>query len=128
MAPASAFESSASLPRTSPPSWRVRKLRSFVTKTLPVWQPGARFARTDRLAGRRRPGHRLDDGGPGLILYATAVVLESGEVRFFDGYYGQEAQLVKREKTLPAADAAHVHVNKVGHRIISHAASAQRQG
>lgn len=35
----------------------------------------------------------LDKPIPVLVVYATAVVLESGEVRFFEDIYGQDAQL-----------------------------------
>lgn len=37
----------------------------------------------------------LDRPIPVLIVYATAVVLDSGEVRFFEDIYGQDAQLDK---------------------------------
>jgi murein L,D-transpeptidase YcbB/YkuD len=36
---------------------------------------------------------KLDKPIPVLILYSTAVVMEDGEVRFFDDIYGHDAAL-----------------------------------
>lgn len=43
---------------------------------------------------------------PVVIVYATAVVLESGEVDFFDDIYRQDAELVRLLATRPAARVA----------------------
>ena len=53
-----------------------------------------------------------------MTMYVTAVVLENGEVRFFEDIYGQDAALEKemakpqRRLGLPAANPANVHVNE----------------
>lgn len=43
--------------------------------------------------GDRTIAVTLDRPIPVLIVYATAVVLSNGEVRFFDDIYGLDAQL-----------------------------------
>ena len=66
----------------------------------------------------------LDKPIPVLIVYGTAVVMEDGEVRFFDDIYGHDAALERvlaegypyatkfAVQPLPAANPSDVHVDK----------------
>jgi len=67
-------------------------LAEWVLKEKPEW-PRDRIAEVMR--GNNTVQVRLDTPIPVLIVYATAVVLESGEVRFFEDIYGHDAALEK---------------------------------
>jgi hypothetical protein len=52
------------------------------------------------------------------------VVLETGEVHFFEDIYGEDAVLEKElARSLPVANPAHVHMNEVGRGVIAYAAA-----
>lgn len=66
------------------------QLAAWVLRDQPEWTP-------DRIAaamnGEKTIQVTLDRTIPVLIVYATAVVSGSGEVRFFEDIYGQDAEL-----------------------------------
>jgi L,D-transpeptidase YcbB len=67
-------------------------LAQWVLHNNPEWTP----ARIDRAMQGEKPLQvDLPRPIPVLIVYATAVVLETGEVRFFDDVYGYDAELDK---------------------------------
>ena len=66
------------------------RLAAWVLRDKPEWTP-ERIR--DAMNGTKSVKVTLDKPIPVLIVYATAVVLESGEVRFFQDIYGQDAQL-----------------------------------
>lgn len=67
-----------------------QQLAAWVLRGQPEWTP-------ERIAGAMNGAKTiqvtLDRPIPVLIVYATAVVLQSGEARFFEDIYGQDAQL-----------------------------------
>jgi murein L,D-transpeptidase YcbB/YkuD len=65
-------------------------LAVWVLQNKPEWTPARIHA---AMNGAETLQVTLDTPIPVLIVYATAVVLESGEVRFFDDIYQQDAQL-----------------------------------
>jgi murein L,D-transpeptidase YcbB/YkuD len=69
-----------------------QQLADWVMRNQPEWTP-------DRIAeamnGEKTIHVRLERPIPVLIVYATAIVLESGEARFFEDIYGQDATLAK---------------------------------
>lgn len=67
-----------------------QQLAAWVLRDHPDWTP-ERIA--DAMNGEKTIYVRLDKPIPVLIIYATAVALENGEVRFFADIYGQDAQL-----------------------------------
>jgi murein L,D-transpeptidase YcbB/YkuD len=69
-----------------------RQLAAWVLRNQPEWTPD-RIA--DAMNGEKTIPVNLDQPIPVLIVYATAVVLKSGEVRFFEDIYGLDAQLVE---------------------------------
>ncbi len=108
------------------------QLAAWVLRDKPEWTPERIH---DAMHGNETIQVTLDTPIPVLIVYATAVVLDHGEVRFFDDIYGQDAQLeqlsveglpVSRPGNLPAADPAYVHVNEIGARIVADPAASQR--
>jgi murein L,D-transpeptidase YcbB/YkuD len=68
-------------------------LADWVLKQKPEWTPDRI---TDAMRGNKTVQVNLDTAIPVLIVYATAVVLETGEVRFFHDIYGHDAALEKR--------------------------------
>ncbi len=65
-------------------------LAEWVLRDLPEWTP----ARIEQAMQGEHPLQvDLPQPIPVLIVYATAVALENGEVRFFDDIYGFDAQL-----------------------------------
>jgi len=69
-----------------------RELADWVLRNQPEWTPQKI---TDAMNGSKTIFVSLDNPIPVLIVYATAVVLASGEVRFFEDIYGQDAQLAE---------------------------------
>ena len=67
-----------------------QQLAAWILRNQAEWTP-ERIA--DAMNGTKTIQVSLDRPIPVLIVYATAVVLESGEVRFFEDIYGQDAQL-----------------------------------
>jgi len=67
-----------------------QQLAEWVLRNQPPWTP-ERIA--EAMNGTKTLQVNLDRPIPVLIVYATAVVLESGEVRFFEDIYGLDAQL-----------------------------------
>ncbi|MBZ5605470.1 MAG: L,D-transpeptidase family protein, partial [Acidobacteriia bacterium] len=65
-------------------------LAEWVLRTQNGWSP-ERIQ--EAMHGESPLPVRLVKPVPVLIVYATAVALDSGEVRFFDDLYGQDAQL-----------------------------------
>ncbi len=70
-----------------------QQLAEWVLRHQADWTP-QRIA--DAMNGAKTIYVSLDKPIPVLIVYATAVVLVSGEVRFFEDIYGQDAQLEER--------------------------------
>jgi murein L,D-transpeptidase YcbB/YkuD len=66
------------------------QLATWVFRDMPEWTP-ERIIET--MNGDKTLHVKLDRAIPVLIVYATAVVLENGEVRFFEDIYGQDARL-----------------------------------
>lgn len=66
------------------------QLAAYVLRDRPEWTP-ERIA--NAMNGTKTIQVTLEKPTPVLIVYATAVVLESGEVRFFEDIYGQDAQI-----------------------------------
>ena len=66
------------------------QLAAWVLRDKPEWTPERIH---DAMHGNETIRVTLDTPIPVLIVYATAVVLDHGEVRFFDDIYGQDAQL-----------------------------------
>ena len=69
-----------------------QQLAEWVMRNQPEWTP-ERIA--EAMNGENTIHVRLKKPIPVLIVYASAVVLESGEVRFFEDIYGQDAALAK---------------------------------
>jgi len=67
-----------------------QQLAEWVLRDQPQWTP-ERIA--EAMKGTKTLQVNLDRPIPVLIVYATAVVLEGGEVRFFGDIYGLDAQL-----------------------------------
>ncbi len=65
-------------------------LAAWVLRDKPEW---TRERILEAMNGDRTIAVTLDRPIPVLIVYATAVVLSNGEVRFFDDIYGLDAQL-----------------------------------
>jgi murein L,D-transpeptidase YcbB/YkuD len=66
------------------------QLAAWVLREKPEWTP-ERIR--DAMDGTKTLQVTLDTPIPVLIVYATAVVLKSGEVRFLEDIYGQDVQL-----------------------------------
>jgi murein L,D-transpeptidase YcbB/YkuD len=66
------------------------QLAEWVLRDQPPWSP-ERIA--EAMKGTKTIQVNLDRPFPVLIVYATAVVRESGEVRFCEDIYGLDAQL-----------------------------------
>ena len=66
------------------------QLAAWVLRDKPEWTPERIH---DAMNSTKTLQVNLDRPIPVLIVYATAIVLEGGEVRFFDDIYGQDAQL-----------------------------------
>jgi L,D-transpeptidase YcbB len=66
------------------------QLAAWVLRDAPEWTPENILG---AMNGAKTIPITLDRPIPVLIVYATAVVLEGGEVRFFEDIYGQDAQL-----------------------------------
>ncbi len=113
------------------------QLANWVLRDVPEWTP-ERIASTmhEETADGKPIQVRLANPIPVLIVYATAVVVDSGEVHFFGDIYKQDARLeqllasryLHRSRRLPAPHAAHVHMNEIGGRVITHTAAAKRDG
>ena len=71
---------------------RPEALAQWVLKGKPEWTP-ARIA--EAMHGQTTIKVSLENPIPVLIVYATAVVLESGELHFFEDIYGHDAALEK---------------------------------
>jgi murein L,D-transpeptidase YcbB/YkuD len=71
---------------------RPEALVAWVLKNDAEWTP-QRIA--EAMNGSRTVTVTLDNPIPVLIVYATAVVQENGEVYFFDDIYGHDATLEK---------------------------------
>jgi L,D-transpeptidase YcbB len=69
-----------------------RQLAAWVLRNQPEWTP-EHIA--EAMNGGKTIAVTLDRPIPVLIVYATAVVLQSGEVRFFEDIYGLDAQLAE---------------------------------
>ncbi len=67
-----------------------QELAEWVLRSQPGWTP-ERIA--DAMQGTKTVSVRLSQPIPVLIVYATAVALENGEVRFFEDIYGQDTKL-----------------------------------
>jgi len=67
-------------------------LAAWVLRDKPGWD-SQRIA--ESMHGERTIQVNLDNPIPVLIVYATAIVLENGEVHFFDDFYGHDAALEK---------------------------------
>jgi murein L,D-transpeptidase YcbB/YkuD len=67
-----------------------QQLAAWVLRGQPEWTP-ERIA--SAMNGAKTIQVTLDRPIPVLIVYATAVVLQSGEARFFEDIYGQDDQL-----------------------------------
>jgi len=65
-------------------------LAEWVLRNQPGWTP-ERIA--DAMQGTKTVSVKLTQPIPVLIVYATAVALDKGEVRFFEDIYGQDAKL-----------------------------------
>jgi murein L,D-transpeptidase YcbB/YkuD len=69
-----------------------RELAEWVLQYQPEWTP-QRIA--DAMNGDKTLYVKIEKPIPVLIVYATAVVLANGEVRFFEDIYGQDARLLR---------------------------------
>jgi murein L,D-transpeptidase YcbB/YkuD len=70
------------------------QLANWVLRDMPEWTPERIASTMHEETNDGKPIQvRLANPIPVLIVYATAVVLESGEVRFFEDIYKQDAQL-----------------------------------
>jgi L,D-transpeptidase YcbB len=69
-----------------------QELAEWVLRDQPEWTP-QRIA--DAMNGTKTIYVSLEKPIPVLIVYATAVALENGEVRFFEDIYGQDARLAE---------------------------------
>src|SRR5665213_3082125 len=67
-----------------------QELAEWVLRNQSGWTP-ERIA--EAMQGTKTVSVKLSQPIPVLIVYATAVVLENGEVRFFEDIYGQDAKL-----------------------------------
>ena len=68
-------------------------LASWVLRDKPEWNEARIRA---AMAGDQTIRVEVDNPIPVLIVYGTGVVMEDGEVRFFDDIYGQDAELEQR--------------------------------
>lgn len=68
------------------------QLAAWVLKDRPEWTPERIL---DAMNGAKTVQVTLDRPIPVLIVYATAVVLENGEVRFLEDIYGEDKQLAR---------------------------------
>ena len=73
-----------------------RELAEWVLRSQPGWTP-ERIA--DAMQGTKTVTVELSRPIPVLIVYATAVALENGEVRFFEDIYGEDAKLEEMLET-----------------------------
>ena len=71
---------------------KTQELAAWVLRNQSEWTP-ERIA--DAMDGTETVHVRLDKPIPVLIVYVTAVALQTGEVRFFEDIYGQDAQLAE---------------------------------
>jgi murein L,D-transpeptidase YcbB/YkuD len=69
-----------------------QQLAEWVLRDQPEWTP-QRIA--DAMNGAKTTYVSLEKPIAVLIVYATAVALENGEVRFFEDIYGEDAQLAE---------------------------------
>ena len=69
---------------------KAQELAAWVLRNQPEWTP-QKIA--DAMNGDKTIYLSLDQPIPVLIVYATAVVLANGDVRFFDDIYQQDAEL-----------------------------------
>ncbi len=69
---------------------RPRELAAWILQDRPKWSE-ERIA--EAMNGSETVTVNLERPIPVLIVYGTAVILESGEIRFFDDIYGLDAQL-----------------------------------
>ena len=82
-----------------------QQLAAWVLRNQSEWTP-ERIA--DAMNGTKTIHVTLDRPIPVLIVYATAVVLASGEVQFFEDIYGQDAELAE----LLAKGYPYLHVKR----------------
>jgi murein L,D-transpeptidase YcbB/YkuD len=66
------------------------QLAEWVLRNMPEWTPERILA---AMNGAKTMQVLLDKPVPVLIVYATAVALDGGEVRFLEDIYGQDAEL-----------------------------------
>jgi murein L,D-transpeptidase YcbB/YkuD len=71
---------------------KAQELAAWVLRNQSEWTP-ERIA--DAMDGTETVHVHLDKPIPVLIVYVTAVALQTGEVRFFEDIYGQDAQLAE---------------------------------
>lgn len=71
---------------------RPQELAEWALRNQPGWTP-QRIA--DAMQGTKTVSVKLSKPIPVLIVYATAVALDKGEVRFFEDIYGQDAKLLE---------------------------------
>jgi murein L,D-transpeptidase YcbB/YkuD len=67
-----------------------KELAAWVLRDKPEWTAERIL---DAMDGEQPLQVSLDRPVPVLIVYATAVVVENGDVHFFDDLYGQDAEL-----------------------------------
>ncbi|MEZ5458995.1 MAG: L,D-transpeptidase family protein [Steroidobacteraceae bacterium] len=117
------------------------ELATFVLRNDPAW---SREAIAAALQGPAPVRVNLAQPIRVMILYATALATESGEVLFFEDIYGHDArlerQLGSRQRlppiaadprsegsTSPGADAARIEVHEIGTPVVADAAARRRQ-
>lgn len=111
------------------------QLANWALQNMPEWTPS-------HIASAMGDG--TDDGKPivvtlakpipVLVVYATAVVLENGEVQFFDDIYKEDVRLEQilakgyahTTESLPVPHASHIHVNEIGSGVVSDTTAAKQ--
>ena len=94
-------------------------LAVWVLRDKPEW---TRQRIRDAMSGAKTIQVNLDNPIPVLIVYGTAVVPESGEVRFLADIYGHDASLERllakgypySDGSLPTPNPADIDVNEIG--------------
>jgi len=114
---------------------RPAELAAWVLRNYPEW---TREHILEAMNGTEPLEVKLNRPIPVLIVYATAVALDGGEVRFFEDIYKQDADLEDvlakgypyrpwkpASGSLPATHPAHIDVNEIRLGVIPHAAATE---
>ena len=109
------------------------ELAAWVLRDKPAWSAGAGAGRHEQRPGQ--PAGEPYEAHPGADPIRHRRCRSGGQVQFFDDIYGYDDELRKvlakgypyPGLALPAPDAADVHMNEIGFRVISDTAAVECQ-